>query len=558
MRRATLIALFAFVAIAGWPGAAHAARAWGPPQAVVAGDGTPIAHGIRSVYTARGELIAAWTGPPSGVAVRPAGSRAFGPPFRLDDSAASDVRMATNRRGDTLVGWRPESSRPRTALRTAGGGWVAESPAGAAGSSPLAVAVGDRGDAAVAYRTDDDQLALAYRPPGGSFGAGTRISVWRPWRSEGSLATEPEAVVTPDGTTVVVWQELDHAGVVVVHAVKRLPTGAMTRVQRLSSPGAFGQTPSVTADAYGRVVAAWVEGDAPWGSGPVVTARATPGCCFSAPRRTGANGYREGLNIRALEPGVAGIAFFGIDPAPGEIAQTGPTAVGVLTTDGAAAPQQRVGRNSLADEGIAANARGDAMMAFDMARGVHVARRAPGQGFARPVGVVCTEERRVVEDIAMGPDGSAALWVRDPIRHSFQLIEDHEAASDSDCDARAGKRNRARAGRLALQARMPHGGRLTRGRWLGVRVSCGVACRVRAGGRIAIAGRRKRIPFTAASTRRARAGTSSLRVGLTRSRARAVGHALRHHRVVRARVQVRATGGGKSRTLTFRVRVRRR
>ncbi|HYI36172.1 MAG TPA: hypothetical protein VEX39_06190, partial [Thermoleophilaceae bacterium] len=196
--------------------------------------------------------------------------------------------------------------------------------------------------------------------------------------------------------------------------------------------------------------------------------------------------------------------------------------------------------------------------------GLSLGRRAPGAGFGPSQRVVCEpspwgRNASVWPDVvAVSPGGAASVFfsISRPGGDASLLIEDHgRGAPAPECPAV--KRTRTSRGRLALQARMPRGGRLVRGRWLGLRASCGVACRVRATGRLKIAGRRKRIPFTATTARRPRAGTTSLRVGLTRSRAKVVRRALARRRVVRARVQVRATGGDAKRTLTFRVRVRR-
>ncbi|HYI36171.1 MAG TPA: hypothetical protein VEX39_06185 [Thermoleophilaceae bacterium] len=535
---------------------AHAGRSWDPPRVAKAVDGSPMRGTVRAAYTGRGELVAAWTLPQMKVSVRPPRSRVFGQPVLLDEGIASKPRLVTNQRGDALLTWISNYWGTRVVSRAPGGAWESQPVFGSSGT-PVAAALGPRGEAAVAFRAPYESVELAYRPPGGQFGDPVALGARQDGRQPES---DPDVAVMRDGTAVVVWQDRDASGRFVVRGAQRTPAGTMTPVQTLSRPGTWGQTPSVTADAAGNAIVAWVEGDGEWGSGSVMTSKVLARCCFGPPHRSAATGYREGLNAQALEPGVALISFFGLDRELAERGTSphGPTVLGVYAANAATTPPQRLHVGIASTEyRVAANARGDAAMALDRSGALKVSRRAPGSPFARRIGVSCDTNRFLVShDAAMSPGGDLSVFARDTRSGDTLLFEDRPAAQDSDCDPEpAGPRRRA--GRLALQARMPRGGKLVRGRWLVLRASCGMACHLRATGLLKIEGRRRRVPLSTGTGKRVKAGTATVRVGLTRARARVVRRALRGGRGVRARIRLRASGGKAGRTLTFRVRLRR-
>ena len=559
MRRG-LIAAVAVVA-AATPSPAQAARAWDPPQVARSGDGVDMVD-PRSAYTARGELVAAWSRTigdsvsagssatsPLRVAVRGRDAQRFGPARTMDPDASSLIVVVADGAGGTRVAWIDDQEILKAAYRPPGGSFGSEQAIDYA--TALDVATNDAGASTLAYRTPFSGIRLVSAPPGEAFSGVVAAG-------PAARGAEPDVGVFPDGHAVVVWQHEDYRdGSLTARAAMKYG-GEVTEPMQLSRPGWSGHRPQVAVGRGGHAMATWSEGTRPFASGPVMTARLS-GCCFTAPVPANVTSTWRGTGIVPLEGTAALLAPFSIDAwmAKSRMAPNGPTVVGADMAGGTLTPPQRIGTSG----GFLATANAAGVAALTQTHAsLTVARREPGAGFGPEVAVVCDRPARL-GSAAVAPDGRTSVFFTqgsNPFApEPAQLVEDHPSATAGPGCAPPAKRRRVTRGSLMLQARMPRGGKLLRGRWLQFRVSCGTACRIRAGGAVRLRGRRRPVPLSTGTGRRLRAGTTTVRVGLTRTRARRVRRALARRRVVRARLTVRASGGTQSRALVFRVRLRR-
>jgi hypothetical protein len=207
------VLLAAAIACAVLPPAAVAAPAWLAPAALTAP--TSSVSSVDAGSSASGDVTAAWlrwTGSSYIVeaATRPAGGRFTVKQLQALPGLASDVKVAVNRRGDSIVAWRRTNATPEiwASTRTAGGSFtVPQAIASVPGQQTLdpAVAINDRGDMMVVWRlagspsgTYREQIYGAFRASGGSF-------ITAPISTSDAWNQVPRVSLDPTGKATVVW-----------------------------------------------------------------------------------------------------------------------------------------------------------------------------------------------------------------------------------------------------------------------------------------------------------------------------------------------------------------
>lgn len=555
MRRAAVGLTLAWVALlTGVASEAYAARAWGPAAVAVAGDGTVMHGDIQAAYTSRGELVAFWHGGQAGVAVRPRGAPAFGPAQPVGPTWGGQGEVVVDGQGGAVIAFLTANSRLRTGQRPAGGRWqLSELAPHAYGFS---AAAGTGGQAAVAF-IDRAGVKLAYRPANGDFGPPVLLRAF----TENYYPQAPDVAITADGTVLVGWQSV-MSQQEVTEAVQRMPSGTLGPVARLSRAGWNGYSPLLSADGSGHAMAVWGEARDLTGTTSTLLAAPFKGATgFGAPRAMVAKSI-SWLQVDPVEGGRAFISYLSPGTHPSDYPV--PAVVGADMATGATTAPTRLGDGPVFGLQFAANARGDAAVPLsDGGTNLGVTRRAPGGAFAPRAGARCPGSGFWVQEAAMSPYGDLSVFIKGSAETANRLLEDRYSPVGTDCTpwippAVVPARPRpSRTQRLALQARMPRGGKLISGRYLTLRASCGTACRIRASGSVKVAGRRRTVPLKPGTARRTKAGSATVRVALTRARAALIRQALRRRKTARARIRLRATAGKTSSTLTFRVRLRR-
>jgi hypothetical protein len=207
--------------------------------------------------SARGGAIAVWSRPAGGrdadlvASYRPAGSRRWPPPRKLDTTENPEPQVAVNDRGDAVVVWEhfPGDHHERrlfAATRSSKGSWDTPTPLSPAGSFSNYPDVGiDAAGNATAISVLPGRVEAVYRPAGGS------------WQEPRSLAylVDFSLAVGRDGHAVVVGRRRDATTVVsAIRGTGQTWDGVIDLDQ-----GDVG-SPSVAVGPGGATVVVWSKG----------------------------------------------------------------------------------------------------------------------------------------------------------------------------------------------------------------------------------------------------------------------------------------------------------
>jgi len=222
------------------------------PRIAIAPDGATTVVWIR--YNGVNYVVQAATRPPGG---------SFGAVVEL--SAAGAVpQVAIAPDGATTVVWiryNGVNNVVQAVTRPPGGTFGAAVDLSAAGGSadqPQIAIAPDGTATAVWYRSDGSNniIQAATRPPGGSFGAATDVS------AVGQDTSDPQIVVTPDGTATAVWSRYDAVNYIYINqAATRPPGGSFGAAVDLSAAGQDARLPQIAVAPDGTATAVWARSD---------------------------------------------------------------------------------------------------------------------------------------------------------------------------------------------------------------------------------------------------------------------------------------------------------
>jgi len=277
------------LAIVEWAGLGADGH-WSEPEVLSPGT---LSIGARVVADARGDVVAAWSGPDGVWTVdRPAGAT-WGAPFRLSapGSPSGGVQLAMNGAGEAVAVWLRDAGGGRPALdaarRGADGSWGPAQTISAPdeGVASPAVAIAPDGLAAAVWLRMDGPVLQAR--------AATMDGVWAPAadlsapvESRTPLSpTEPSVAAGPGGA-VAAWSLEDRRGARAVQVAAFTPAAGWEPPRTLAAAQRTPRSPQVAIDGEGTMLAGWggVEGavrvaarprGGPWGA-PVVVSR-SPG-----------------------------------------------------------------------------------------------------------------------------------------------------------------------------------------------------------------------------------------------------------------------------------------
>jgi hypothetical protein len=259
-------------------GAADVARArvrlpgqgFGPTTTLTPEDGRNASSPTVAV-DAQGNATLAWDeqqGPGGVLAIRAtrlaAGAQTFDGPGTVSDpgTPSRDPALAVGAGGTAVIAYSetPANEKVRAVIRNGPSGAFGApadvSPEYPPGNAEPQVGVDDDGDAVVVWERTVSGFRVIEanaRPSGGSFGppAGAQML------SSGALdADHPSLAMAPDGTTVVLWQQLAPQNDVRYN--ERTPANTWLMEPKIASqPGVSASNPAVGIDGAGNAVAAW-------------------------------------------------------------------------------------------------------------------------------------------------------------------------------------------------------------------------------------------------------------------------------------------------------------
>ena len=174
---------------------------------------------------------------------------------------AGGIDLAVDPGGKAIAVW-TEWGRVTTAIRPAGGSWLARQTLSGDGGSDGVVALDSAGNAVAAWQRDaggSSVVEARTRPQGGDWSASRILS------APSRYGTEPAASITPDGEALVVWEQGDALNQGVAFAVEDLtpPSIASVSVPPAALTGsAVAVSMSAPADRWSAVdQAGWDFGD---------------------------------------------------------------------------------------------------------------------------------------------------------------------------------------------------------------------------------------------------------------------------------------------------------
>ena len=233
---------------------------------------------MRTTLTWTAVLGLALAAPASAAPVWTAPRALSGPTVSGEDPA-----VASSPNGAAVVVWEQDTSsgqRIVAAVRGTGGTWGAPralSPVRDFGASDQQVAMDARGDA-VAVWLDGGRTMASQRRAGGSWSSAIRLS------APGGGTHFPQVVMSPHGTTYVVWERV--MGVHERIQVVRKPVGgAWSTVRTLSGTIGDANYPQVAVDAQGAATVAWQRDWADGGRSAVIVVRRSGSGQWSSPRQ---------------------------------------------------------------------------------------------------------------------------------------------------------------------------------------------------------------------------------------------------------------------------------
>jgi PKD domain len=246
-------------------------QGFGPTTTLTPQDGRNAAHPTVAV-DAQGNATLTWDeqqGPVGVVAVRvarlPAGSQTFEPAQTVSNPAVTSSRPAigVGAGGTAVIAYSETGAvteKVRAVLRNGAAGDFG-APADIStdyppGNAEPQVGVDDDGDAVVAWERTVSGFRVIEanaRPSGGIFGPVGGVQTL----SNSVLnADHPALAIAPDGTTVVLWQQLAPENDVRYN--ERTPANAWLMEPKIASqPGVSASNPAVGMDGAGNAVAAW-------------------------------------------------------------------------------------------------------------------------------------------------------------------------------------------------------------------------------------------------------------------------------------------------------------
>ncbi len=319
------------------------------------------------------------------VASRPPGAGSFSPPVTAYSAPTSvipqDVQLAVNDAGDMIVAWtaldpnsgfekvlcpNPNPELPpmgcpnplfiQAAVKPAGGSFSAAvqvsrkrppHPSPPPGETPQEkvereekedeedgaeskltaseprVAIDSAGNGAVVWQFFNGTEAViqtATRPAGGSFSSLSTIS------AGGQNATDPELGMDSAGNAIAVWHRAEGAAVRRVEAAIRPPGGSFAPASKLSGPGVFADSPSLSVNPAGTATVAWrLSGVS---STFIQTSTRPPGGAFSAPETISSGKDEPVFPDVALGAGGDTVVVWSGDSGTNEVARAAVRPVG--------------------------------------------------------------------------------------------------------------------------------------------------------------------------------------------------------------------------------------